>query len=137
MPGDGYRGWPEHAPFDAIILNPASGQVSQPPVERLKIGGRIVMPVGEGFWSLIIVTKDEKGVTQREVLPTIRDGKSVIEHIRPPENRNIIIAVPCFPDKTEPLHFHLCCPFSPCSVDDRIEPALCGLTFPFSCGGFS
>lgn len=69
MAGDGYRGWPEHAPFDAIIVTAAPDHVPQPLVEQLKTGGRMVIPVGDWFQSLIIITKDEKGVTQREDLP--------------------------------------------------------------------
>ncbi len=69
LAGDGYRGWPEHAPFDAIIVTAAPDHVPQPLVEQLKVGGRMIIPVGDWFQSLIIITKDEKGVTQREDLP--------------------------------------------------------------------
>jgi len=67
--GDGYRGWPEHAPFDAIIVTAAPDHVPQPLVEQLKVGGRMVIPVGEwGQW-LMLITKDEDGVTTRKDLP--------------------------------------------------------------------
>ena len=45
--GDGYKGWPEHAPFDAIIVTAAPDHVPQPLVEQLKEGGRMIIPVGK------------------------------------------------------------------------------------------
>jgi protein-L-isoaspartate(D-aspartate) O-methyltransferase len=47
--GDGYKGWPEHAPFDAIIVTAAPDHVPQPLVEQLKEGGRMIIPVGKSF----------------------------------------------------------------------------------------
>ncbi len=66
--GDGYRGWPEHAPFDAIIVTAAPDHVPEPLVEQLKVGGRMVIPVGKWGQRLILITKDEDGVTRREDL---------------------------------------------------------------------
>ena len=66
--GDGYRGWPEHADFDAIMVTAAPDHVPQPLVEQLKIGGRLVIPVGKWFQKLILITKDEEGVTKRDDL---------------------------------------------------------------------
>lgn len=61
--GDGYKGWPEHAPFDAIIVTAAAGEVPDPLVEQLKPGGTMVIPVGEtnGTQILSQITKDENG----------------------------------------------------------------------------
>jgi len=67
--GDGYKGWPEHAPFDAIIVTAAPDHIPQPLVEQLKVGGRLVIPVGKWNQRLILITKDENGVTEKKDLP--------------------------------------------------------------------
>ena len=70
--GDGYFGWPEHAPFDAIIGTAAAGRVPPPLIEQLKPGGRMILPVegSLGFQYLVLITKDEKGNIQKsKVLP--------------------------------------------------------------------
>jgi len=67
--GDGYQGWPEHADFDAVIVTAAPDHVPQPLVDQLKVGGRLVIPVGKLFQKLILITKDENGVTTRDDLP--------------------------------------------------------------------
>ena len=70
--GDGYRGWPEAAPFDAIIVTAAPDKVPQPLVDQLAIGGRLVIPVGKaGDQQLDVIIKDEKG-TRRETLMDVR-----------------------------------------------------------------
>ncbi len=69
--GDGYQGWPEHAPFDAIIVTCAPDQVPQPLIEQLKEGGRMVIPVGPdgGEQALYLLEKRGGEVKQRAVLP--------------------------------------------------------------------
>ena len=71
--GDGYYGWPEHAPFDAIIVTAAADHVPPPLVRQLASGGRIVIPVGPrfGIQRLLLVEKgDEDGeVFARSILP--------------------------------------------------------------------
>jgi protein-L-isoaspartate(D-aspartate) O-methyltransferase len=70
--GDGYLGWPEAAPFDAIVVTAAADHIPQPLVEQLKTGGRLVMPVGAVFQvqRLIVLEKDNDGTLRpREVLP--------------------------------------------------------------------
>mgnify|MGYP002620089521 CR=1 FL=1 len=70
--GDGYHGWEEHAPFDAIIVTAAASHIPPPLVEQLKPGGRMVIPVGPPLATqhLMIVEKDEDGVvSQRSVMP--------------------------------------------------------------------
>ncbi len=70
--GDGFFGWPEHAPFDAIIGTAAAGRVPEPLIEQLKPTGRMILPVGSprGFQYLLLITKDEKGnLDKKKVLP--------------------------------------------------------------------
>jgi len=67
--GDGYQGWKEHSPFDGIIVTAAPDHIPQPLVDQLKIGGKLVIPVGELFQELILVTKTEKGIKKENVIP--------------------------------------------------------------------
>lgn len=67
--GDGYRGWPEKAPFDAIIVTASPPRIPEPLVDQLAPGGRMVVPVGEEFQDLVVLEKTAQGVTQRAVMP--------------------------------------------------------------------
>lgn len=70
--GDGYKGWPEHAPFDAIIVTCAPDKIPRPLLEQLKPGGKMIIPVGEqrNGQQLILVKKDLKGkISKRSVMP--------------------------------------------------------------------
>jgi len=67
--GDGYRGWPEEAPFDAIIVTAAPGHIPQPLIDQLRVGGRMSIPVGDAYQELIVVTKKEKGITKQDIIP--------------------------------------------------------------------
>ena len=69
--GDGYQGWPEHAPFDAIIVTAAPREVPQPLIDQLRPGGRLVVPVGGQILgqSLLVLEKQSDGkISRREVL---------------------------------------------------------------------
>lgn len=69
---DGYHGWEEHAPFDAIVVTAAASHIPPPLVEQLKPEGRMIIPVGPPMQiqNLMLVEKDEEGrVTQRNVMP--------------------------------------------------------------------
>jgi protein-L-isoaspartate(D-aspartate) O-methyltransferase len=63
---DGYRGWPEHAPFDVIVLAAAAPKVPQPLLDQLKTGGRLVLPVGDVEQTLIVVKKGADGAIETE-----------------------------------------------------------------------
>jgi protein-L-isoaspartate(D-aspartate) O-methyltransferase len=67
--GDGYAGWPEHAPFDAIVVTAAPPRIPEPLKEQLKVGGRLVIPVGKYLQSLLRLTKTEKGFGEESVIP--------------------------------------------------------------------
>lgn len=70
--GDGYHGWPERAPFDAIVVTAAAGHVPPPLVQQLKPGGRMVIPVGAPFQTqqLMLVEKHADGtLTTRQLMP--------------------------------------------------------------------
>ena len=67
--GDGYQGWPEHTPFDGIIVTAAPDHIPQPLVEQLKFGGRMIIPVGEDYQELILITKTEKGIKKGRLIP--------------------------------------------------------------------
>ncbi len=68
--GDGYRGWPEHAPFDVIIVAAAPDHVPQPLVEQLAPGGRLVIPVGRYRQNLLLIEKRSDGsIVERTIAP--------------------------------------------------------------------
>ncbi len=70
--GDGYYGWEEHAPFDAILVTAAASHIPPPLIRQLKAGGRMVIPVGAAFMvqQLMLVEKNLDGtVSTRQILP--------------------------------------------------------------------
>ena len=69
--GDGYYGWEEQAPFDAIVVTAAADHVPPPLIQQLKTGGHMIIPVGSRFMTqqLILVKKSDDGITTRLLLP--------------------------------------------------------------------
>ena len=69
--GDGYRGWPERAPFDAILVTAAPPEIPQPLLDQLAPGGRLVAPVGpeRGEQVLVVVERTESGLKRWSVAP--------------------------------------------------------------------
>ena len=72
--GDGYAGWPEHAPFDIVIVTAAPEQIPQPLIEQLQPGGRLIVPVGPRFnvQQLQLIEKDAAGaIRTRDIAPVM------------------------------------------------------------------
>jgi len=67
--GDGYRGWPEAAPFDAILVTAAAPIVPPALLEQLVVGGRLVIPVGDGIQQLEVHTRTSTGSRVERVFP--------------------------------------------------------------------
>jgi protein-L-isoaspartate(D-aspartate) O-methyltransferase len=77
--GDGYKGWPEKAPFDAILLSAAPREIPKELIHQLRVGGKMVAPIGGFFQDLLVITKAADGIEKRTVIPVrlspMRGGK--------------------------------------------------------------
>ncbi|MEX2493198.1 MAG: protein-L-isoaspartate(D-aspartate) O-methyltransferase [Nitrospirales bacterium] len=69
--GDGYQGWPDESPFDAIILTAAPNHIPQPLLEQLAIGGRLLLPVGDYPQRLLLIRRTKEGYQETELLPVV------------------------------------------------------------------
>ena len=67
--GDGYKGWTEAAPFDAIMVTAAAPRIPEPLKQQLKDGGRLVIPVGDEYQELVVLTRQGDRFEERRVLP--------------------------------------------------------------------
>ena len=66
--GDGYQGWPEERPFDAIIITAAPDHIPTPLLAQLTVGGRLILPVGDQSQSLVLIRRTEEGYERTELL---------------------------------------------------------------------
>ncbi|HEX5645323.1 MAG TPA: protein-L-isoaspartate(D-aspartate) O-methyltransferase [Nitrospira sp.] len=80
--GDGYGGWPEEAPFDAIIVTAAPDHVPQPLLDQLAVGGRLILPVGTDFQTLELYHRTATGY-ERKTLTFVR----FVPLVRPKDNK--------------------------------------------------
>ena len=67
--GDGYAGWREHAPFDAIVVTAAPDHVPPALVEQLAVNGRMIIPVGAGEQEMRVITRTARGVVEQRTMP--------------------------------------------------------------------
>ena len=67
--GDGYEGWPEHQPFDAIIVTAAPPSIPEALVDQLNLNGRMILPVGEFYQELVLIKKTEQGLRTERLIP--------------------------------------------------------------------
>jgi protein-L-isoaspartate(D-aspartate) O-methyltransferase len=67
--GDGYEGWPEAAPFDAIIVTAAAPRIPDPLKDQLADGGRLIIPVGDAWQELVVLTREGDRFDEKRVLP--------------------------------------------------------------------
>ena len=70
--GDGYEGWPEFAPFDAITVAAATDQVPEPLIAQLREGGRMVIPVGDVFEQNLLLIEKHSGALRKRVMCPVR-----------------------------------------------------------------
>ncbi len=70
--GDGYKGWPDEAPFDGIIVTAAPDEIPQLLIDQLKTGGRLVLPVGTRYQELKVITKNDDGTIQSKNIIPVR-----------------------------------------------------------------
>jgi len=67
--GNGYQGWAEHAPFDAIVVTAAPDHVPPALVEQLALQGKLVIPVGAGDQQMLVITKTASGIVEKQTIP--------------------------------------------------------------------
>ena len=69
--GDGYQGWPDEAPFDAIVVTAAPPKIPEPLKQQLAVGGRMVVPVGDKRQDLLVITRTADGYEERNEFPVL------------------------------------------------------------------
>ncbi|MCC7418795.1 MAG: protein-L-isoaspartate(D-aspartate) O-methyltransferase [Planctomycetaceae bacterium] len=95
MVGDGYKGWPEHAPFDKIIVTCSPEKVPQPLVDQLKEGGRMIIPLGERYQQVFYLFEKKDGkLVEKKLIPTLfvpMTGQSEKEREKKPDPAHPVI----------------------------------------------
>lgn len=86
--GDGYQGWPEEAPFDAIILTAAPPAIPEPLKLQLKIGGRLLAPVGTGIQKLVLLERTSEDFFEEKPLLPVQFVPMTGEAQKTPGNRS-------------------------------------------------
>jgi protein-L-isoaspartate(D-aspartate) O-methyltransferase len=66
--GDGYQGWAEYAPYDAILVTAAPERIPQPLIEQLAIGGKLIIPVGKWYQDMMVLTKTSAGIIEERTI---------------------------------------------------------------------
>ena len=83
--GDGYKGWPDEAPFDRIIVTAAPDEVPSALIDQLRAGGKLVIPVGKYWQELKVITKvsrsqiDEQSIIPVRFVPMVHPRKTIVE----------------------------------------------------------
>jgi protein-L-isoaspartate(D-aspartate) O-methyltransferase len=67
--GNGYLGWPEHAPYPRIVVTAAPPEIPKALIDQLAVGGIMVVPVGTGYQEMVVVSKTANGITQKRTIP--------------------------------------------------------------------
>ena len=80
--GDGYKGWPEHSPYQRILVTAAPEKIPPALIDQLATNGKMIIPVGKYYQHIVIVTKTNNGITKQKTIP--------------------VLFVPMIPDNSEP-----------------------------------
>jgi protein-L-isoaspartate(D-aspartate) O-methyltransferase len=67
--GDGWAGWPDEAPFDAVCVTAAAAEIPAPLADQMAVGGRMIIPVGTAVQELVLMRRQKKGMTKERLLP--------------------------------------------------------------------
>ena len=87
--GDGYQGWAEHAPFDAIIVTAAPDRVPRALIDQMKIGSKLVLPVGTYFQKLKVITKIQDASNREENIISVRFVPMVYSNKTPTDSSKL------------------------------------------------
>ena len=66
---DGYKGWPENAPYQSILVTAAPEEIPQALIDQLAVNGRMIIPIGKYIQKIVIITKTKDGITKQDAIP--------------------------------------------------------------------